>query len=117
MGRIALSQHGHRDAEPNSDRRQGATPRASDFNDFFARRVLQRVAQISLVDGGTPELDKKVVWEEVHEEVRRLDGGKAMEVALVSLYNHAWQAGVARGLAEGLFHAPVQRGWVAVGPG
>ena len=23
------------------------------------------------------ELDREVVWEEVHEEVRRLDGGKA----------------------------------------
>jgi len=60
------------------------------------------------VDGGIPELDKEVVWEEVHEEVHRLDGGKAavldgivpellkkagkaMEVALVSLYNHAWR--------------------------
>ena len=69
-----------------------------------------RVAEISLVDGGIPELDKEVVWEEVHEEVRRLDGGRllvwtglsrncsrrravgtAMEVALVSLYNHAWR--------------------------
>ena len=66
-----ISQHGR--AEPNSDRREGATPRDSDFNDVFARRVLQRVAQISLVDGGIPELDKEVVWEEVHEEVRRLD--------------------------------------------
>ncbi len=39
--------------------------------------MLQRVAELSRVDGGIPELDKEVSWEEVHEEVRRLEGGKA----------------------------------------
>jgi hypothetical protein len=115
-----ISQHGR--AEPNSDRREGATPRDSDFNDVFARRVLQRVAEISLVDGGIPELDKEFVWEEVHEEVRRLDGGKAADLdgifpELLKKAGKAYCITVARGLAEGLFHAPAQRGWVEVGPG
>ncbi len=69
-----ISQHWR--AELNSDRREGATPRDSDLNDV--RRVLQRVAEISLVDGGIPELDKEVVWEEVHEEVRVWMGGRLL---------------------------------------
>ena len=40
--------------------------------EIFARRVLQRIAEISL-GWSIPELDKEVVLEEVHEEVRRLD--------------------------------------------
>ena len=63
-----------------------------------------RVAEISLVDGGIPELDKEVVLEEVREEVRRLDGGKWTGLSrnrsrrrarlwrwFWSLYNHAWR--------------------------
>ena len=37
--------------------------------------MLQRGAELSRVDGGNPELDKEVSWDEVHEEVRRLEGG------------------------------------------
>ncbi len=67
--------------------------------------MLQRGAELSRVDGGNPELDKEVSWDEVHEEVRRLEGGKAAvldeflkkagrpsEEALVLLFNHAWRS-------------------------
>ena len=99
--------------------------------EIFARRVLQRIAEISL-GWSIPELDKEVVWEEVHEEVRRLDGGKAagldgivpellkkagkaMEVALVSLYNHAWRKLEWPADWQRAYYASVQR--VAVAPG
>jgi hypothetical protein len=91
------------------DRGEGAPSGVTYFDDVFARRVLQRVAELSRVDGGIPELDKEVSWEEVHEEVRRLEGGKAAgldeivpelikmsgratEEALVLLFNHAWRS-------------------------
>ncbi len=39
--------------------------------------MLQRVAELSQVDDGIAELDKELSWEEIHQEVRRLQGGKA----------------------------------------
>ena len=71
----------------------GAPGTDSDFDDVFALRVLQRVAEFSRVDGGIPELDGFVVQPGLAE------------------------AGVAQGLAEGLLHAPVQRGWLTTRPG
>jgi hypothetical protein len=55
----------------------GAPGTDTDFDAVFAQRVLQQMAEFSLVDGGIPELDAEVSLEEVQKEIRRLEGGKA----------------------------------------
>jgi hypothetical protein len=77
------------------------------FDDDFAKMVLQRVANISNVNGIIPELESAISWEEVHSATCRLKTASAAgldditvsmlqnlgvraEVALTSLFNRIW---------------------------
>ena len=80
---------------------------SSGFDDQFGRDVLAQL-QASLTVGGTvPELTNPILWEEVHNAIRKLDAGKtpgpdgidrellrhagiAFELVLTDLFNDVW---------------------------
>ena len=50
---------------------------ASPFDDEFGRSVLQKLRDATFSNGGVPELDASITWEEVHAAIRSLRSGKA----------------------------------------
>ena len=81
--------------------------RISNFDDEFARKILETIRSASFAGGGTPELDEPVTWNEVLEAISVMRDGSAsgldgtgvellhnagigLAVSLALLFNIVW---------------------------
>ena len=80
---------------------------SSGFDDVFAREILAQLQQSLAVGGEIPELTNPILWEEVHNAIRKLAAGKTpgpdgidrellrcaglgFELVLTGLFNDIW---------------------------